>query len=141
MTSTQAGLMLLVPVRGNRCVWTTQDLDAIRAYVGRFDGREVRVNFSPPKRSRSTAQNRFYWSVPVGMIAQHTGHTPEEVHEFLKAQFLPRQFITIGQREVSVPKSSTDLDTVSFEVYLEHIRAFAAQQLGLNIPLPNEVTI
>jgi len=37
-------------------------------------------------------------------------------------------------------KSTTELNTLEFEQYVERCRFFMQQELGINTPLPNEVT-
>ncbi len=132
-------LLITLDVAGGKCQWTTDALERIKNYLWRFDGRKVQVRFEPPKRTRSTRQNSYLWGVCYSMIANETGHDPEEVHKWMSLKFLPRQFITIAGEEQEVTKSTTGLDTREFEIYTERVRAFAAQELGLNIPLPNEL--
>jgi hypothetical protein len=68
------------------------------------------------------------------MIAEETGHEPDEVHEFLKLQFLKKNLDKLGD----VAKSSTELNTLEFEEYAEKCRRWASVFLNLNIPEPNE---
>ena len=89
-------------------------------------------------KSRFTRQNSYMWSVVYQAIADYTGHSTEEVHEFCKQMFLPRKFVQIGKREREVTKSTTDLGTVEMEEYLMRVRVFANQELGIIVPLPNE---
>lgn len=91
-------------------------------------------------KPRSSNQNRYLWSVVYQLIAEHTGHSSEEVHAFMKARFLPRRFIKIGGREELAEKSTTDLTTAEFEEYAMRVRVFASQELGIQVPLPNEAT-
>lgn len=92
-------------------------------------------------RGRSNNQNRYYWSVVLGLIAEETGHTTEELHEFLKSMFLPRTFIQVGKREREIVKSTTDLSTADMEGFLTRVRVFASQELNVFIPLPNEAPL
>lgn len=93
-------------------------------------------------KGRSNPQNSYYWSVCVGMISEHTGFTPEEVHEILKNKFLsePKTLkLNSSPQLVFVTKSTTELDTRTFEEYLSRIRMFASQELSIYIPNPNEI--
>lgn len=72
------------------------------------------------------------------MIADFTGHDTEEVHEYCKMKFLPRHSVTIANEECQVSKSTTRLTTDEIEEYLNRVRVFAANELSLTIPLPNE---
>ncbi len=132
------GISLLINVVGGKCQWTDRDVQTLSDYVGRFDGRQVRIMARPPHRTRSVRQNAYYWGVVLTTIGNECGHTSEEVHEFCKQKFLPRAFIMIANEEREVFKSTTDLTAQEFELYLERVRAWAAQELRLNIPLPNE---
>jgi hypothetical protein len=93
---------------------------------------------STPSKTRSNNQNAYMWGVCYSMIADETGHTCEEVHEFLKAKLLPREYLMIGKETQQVTKSTAQLSTDMMEAYLEQVRAFAATELGLHIPLPHE---
>lgn len=133
-------LSMLIAVAEGKLLPTTSQKDMIRGYLARFvSGSPVQVNFSPPSRGRTTKQNGYYWGVVLSMIATETGHTSEECHEYFKSLLLPRMFVTIAGKERSVPKSTTELTTVEMEQYLERIRAFAAAELRMNVPLPGEV--
>src|SRR3990167_6512749 len=107
-------------------------------YLKRNEGQLVRITFSKQEKGRSNNQNAYMWGVVLTMIAAETGHTTEEIHEFFKSMFLPRSFITIGKTTEQLVKSSTPLSTTDMEDYLERIRAFAAAELNMVIPLPNE---
>lgn len=113
-------------------------LRRLAAFYKLNDGKTVQITVRETGKPRSNNQNRYYWSICVGMIADETGHTAEEVHEFLKAKLLPRYTVTIASESISATKSTSDLSTDQFETFLNHVRAFAAIELGLTIPLPNE---
>jgi len=104
-------------------------------HVRGFAGQPVEVIVRKVRSQRSGKQNRYYWPVVVGLLAEHCGYTPEEMHEALKWKFL--------RTEVDSPlptvRSTTSLSTVEFEEYQEQIRIWASSDLGVYIPLPNEV--
>lgn len=92
-------------------------------------------------KRRSNKQNSYYWGVCLPLISEHTGFLPEEVHEILKRRFLTEQRVLKTKRSiefVDVPKSTTTLDTVSYEQFMSNVRMFASQELGISIPEPNE---
>lgn len=108
------------------------------AYLKNHDGDYIRMEYSQPVKGRSSNQNKYYWGVIMTMIAAETGHTTEEIHEYCKAKFLPRIFLKIGNEEQELTKSTTTLSTMDMEDYHERIRSFAATELNITIPLPNE---
>ena len=69
-------------------------------------------------------------------IAESTGNSTEDIHVVLRDRLLPRKFITLGSKEVEVRKTTTDLTTEEFTLYLEAVRAWAATELGITMPDP-----
>lgn len=87
------------------------------------------------KSKRSLSQNAYYWGVVIKIMSDDTGFTPDEMHQALKHQFL--LYFKEGK---AFTKSTKSLDTKEFEKYAEQCRMFGSENLGLVIPLPNEVT-
>lgn len=92
-------------------------------------GKVVRIERQEPVRSMS--QHRFYW-VYLDVIANETGHTPEELHAWAKAKFLPRKFATVLGTDVELDKTTTKLSKLEFGEYLEKICA----ETGVPLPDP-----
>lgn len=113
---------------------------SLNAKLRSLEGKYARVSIRQEGKVRSLNQNAYLWGVVYSMISAESGHTTEEVHEYMKATFLPRHFIRLGdsRKEQQIGKSTTTLTTTEFEEYLQRIRAFAAQELNLVIPLPHE---
>ncbi len=98
------------------------------------------------KEKRSNPQNRFYFGVVVDLVRRglkDLGWEPktcsaEAVHEMLK-----REYLTVDEHVkdgvfLKRTRSTTELDTAEFSQYLEHCKQFAAENLGVLIPDPNE---
>jgi hypothetical protein len=109
--------------------------------------RDCELTLTIEKRhaTRSMAQNAWYWSGIVGAISEHTGYTPDEVHELLKAKFLPKRLAIADGNGVVVDElviggSTTKLNKIEFGEYIERIRHWAAETLDFVIhdPLPLE---
>jgi len=107
---------------------------------------ELHIVIEKKHATRSLAQNAYYFAGVVGSISEHTGYTPEEVHEFLKAKFLPKRVTLADQHgelveEVVIGRSTTTLNKIEFGEYIERIRQWAAETLDLDIkdPLPLEM--
>jgi hypothetical protein len=93
-------------------------------------------------RLRTTPENRYYWGVIVKLISDELGYTPEETHEILKHKFLKEIIklkIRSGIELAEITKSTTSLTTIDFETYLRQIREWASIDMGLWLPLPNEL--
>lgn len=100
------------------------------------------VIIQPYKMTRSKAQNALYW-MWVDHISTARNLEKDEVHLKLAFKFLPlQQFdkpLKIHGVEIGVfPKSTTKLNTHEFADYLNNIEAFAAQELDLLLPRPDE---
>ena len=74
------------------------------------------------------------WGVVYQLIADHTGSSPEDVHNHLKVEFL-----RVGGDKIPTTKSTTELSTVEMEDYLAKCRGWASRELGVYIPEPNEI--
>lgn len=131
-------LELTIPVQGGRLNPSPDQKARIAGFLARRGDKPVVVKIAKPVNSRSVRQNSYYWGCCLTLLAASTGHTTEELHIAIKDELLPRKFIKIGAKELEVRKSTADLDTAEFEQYLERFRAFAAAQLGIVIPMPNE---
>lgn len=91
--------------------------------------------------TRSPAANAFYWGVVVKMLADHTGYTPDEMHEILKAKFLPKELAITNRNgeivgEFVIGGSTTGLNKIQFGEFITNVRVWA-QELGVFIPDPD----
>lgn len=137
-TAIKDTLTLTIPVADSRLQpWDSHKM-VIAAFLSKCQG-QVKVTFARAKKVRSKPSNSFYWAVPVAMIADETGHDAEEIHEMLKELFLGRRFITVAGVEHEIPKSTAGLTQAEFTVYLDKVIGFAATELGMAIPGPNEI--
>jgi len=113
--------------------------------VRRFrDDQEVEILITVRRATRSIQQNRWYWGVIVQLLSDHTGHTPDEIHDLLKAKFIPKRLaVQDGNGEVVdeyvLGGSTRKMSTAEFGEYCEAIRAWAFEKLDVQIPGPNEL--
>lgn len=111
--------------------------------IARLDDRwELEVTVTRLRATRSPQANRYYWGVVMEALSQHTGYTPEEMHELCKAQFLPRKLaVSDGNGEVVgefvLGGSTRSLKTNEFYEYVERVRQWAAE-LDCYVPDPRE---
>ena len=110
-----------------------------------LEGQNVHVTIGKIKGLRTEQQMRYYWGVVVKMIADYTGDDIDTIHEFCKDKFAPRKTIAVnmsrGRKESRVvPGCTHDLFKDNFFTdYVDHIRQWAAQELEVVIPDPNQV--
>lgn len=97
------------------------------------DGRYVWSMPEKESRTRSKEQNGYYWKVICNLVSDHTGYTPDESHQEMASLFL--SYEKDGKTFV---KSTTKLKTAEFEDYMESCRRWAAVELQIYLPMPNE---
>jgi len=112
--------------------------DRYERYLTTLEGQRVNVEVKKFKKDRTPPQLKYYWAVPVRLISQHTGYEEEEVHSILKQMFL-KCINKDGYEYVkSLSKMARQVDTVDMNGFIEAIQRWAAQELSLYIPDPNE---
>ena len=134
---------MITPIFLGKVNNSTLQLDTpekFRDYLYTLKDKQVECVVRLPRKDRSIDENAYYWKVVVGLISEHTGYTPEEVHEFLKLKFLSKIIVMAGKDE-RIPRSSTSLSTLEWEKWMTEIREWAAQELSLVIPEPNQIEV
>ncbi len=127
-------LTLTIPVDGDELRPSALQAANMLGFLRGRNGKTVTVTFERPYEKRTDAQNRYYWGVVLTIIGNHTGNATEDLHEVIKAKFLPRKFITLGGREIEIDKSTKKLSVQEFTQYLDLVRAWAGQELGIEFP-------
>ncbi len=110
--------------------------------LGRWRDTEVVVTIKKAQATRSALQNAYYFGVVVKLLSDHTGFSPLETHEVLKAQHLPRELAANGENgrlmgDYVIGGSTSKLDKLQFIAYLEAIVTWAAETLNVVIPDPD----
>ena len=103
------------------------------------EGKQVYLTVAPYTKSRSEAQNNYYWGVVIKILSEETGFSADEMHEVLKNMFLVKVREDLKGRTFPVGVSTTKLTTAEFEEFLAKVREWASIELNCYIPEPNEV--
>ncbi len=91
------------------------------------------------KAQRTLQQSRYYFGVVLAYLSEETGFTKDEAHQLMQRMFLKyAKDVSDGTSEMFV-RSTTSLNTVEMNEYIEQIRIFAVSELGCYIPEPNEI--
>jgi hypothetical protein len=109
--------------------------DRFASAVRDFEGKRVTVTVEKLEPRRSLAQNAKMWAAydkARKELADDSGHTKDELHEFLKDLYCPETEIAI-RGVVRRVKSTRLLTKPQMSEYLERCFAFFAQQ-GIYIP-------
>lgn len=96
------------------------------------------------RRGRTLNQNDWLWGCvyPIlldGLLDAGWEFTSlEQVHEFFKKQIAHDQVVNRHTGEiVEIPTSTATMDTQQFTAYVEALRNYAAEFLGVTIPDPD----
>jgi len=100
------------------------------------------LTVSKLRATRSRQANRYWWGVVVHVLSEHTGFTPEEIHEWAKAKFIPKRLALLNgngdvQDEYVIGGSTRKMSVSEFYDFVETVRLFANEHLDLHIPPPD----
>lgn len=114
----------------------------MRAYFKELDfSKPWKVTIESYARRRTTGQNALMWkwiNEVADYVCEHTGMDSDDVHEFFKGKFLNAKIITIAGQEVE-SKSTKHLTTREMGEYMDRIHAWASTELGLTLPIPEDL--
>lgn len=119
-----------------------QNRRAFDQRIARFDDRWIlEVTVKRLRATRSQQQNRYWWGVCVDLVSEHTGYSPEEVHEIAKQLFIPKRLaIADGNGEIHgefvIGGSTRQMNTLQFSEFTERFKQWAAETLDVVIPDP-----
>ena len=94
------------------------------------DGQIWDVRVKPYEKKRSLEANRRLWALHK-LAAEATGHSVDELHELMKAKFLPRAFVKVGGFEREVPSRSSKLSVKEFRDFMERVEEFYIAELSV----------
>lgn len=114
------------------------DRQTIVDYLNRLpEGKAFEVSIRLHKEKRSNPQNNLYHSW-LNIICKETKNDHETVHKALAKMFLGVEVSEFGGQRIAKVKSTTTLNTEEFTEYLNNIEAFAATELGIILPHPDD---
>ena len=114
--------------------------DKFKEYLSGLEDKDIVLVVKKEEYNRTLAENRYYHGVIVKMVSKEMAIIPSAAHEFLKSLFL-KIGVEIKGKRFEMVGSTADLSIGEFEDYCEKIRNWAADELDLYIPLPNEISL
>lgn len=111
------------------------DRESFSRAMRSFKRGRVTVRIEVDRGKRTARQNRYYRLV-LGLISDHTGHDPDELHELFKHRFLQPEAHTVLGEEIEI-WTTTSEDRDSFWEYVDRIRRFALIDLSVETPDPD----
>jgi hypothetical protein len=124
--------------------------------LAKIEGHDVEIIVNSI-RLRSNPQNRYYWGALIYMIREElenagyqagdirtgeTGNlTRDLVHDLMRDMFAKKEVFhpETGRVIAVTKKSTTEMTTKEFKVYIDNIRQWAAETLQLDIPDPTHL--
>lgn len=91
-----------------------------------------RVEIKRHQERRTLSQNKLLWAIYTE-IANETGHSSEEIHEYCKATFLPKRIVSFDGKDYEIVGSTAELDKPAFSEYVERVTAWAASDFGITV--------
>jgi len=109
------------------------NLESYKEYLLTIDG-DVEVIVRKPIKRKTNPQLRYLFGVVYKMISEHTGMDIEEVDMAMKMMFALNT-------DTAIPtvKLKRNMSTTEVMEFTERTKRWAAEDLGLYIPEPNEV--
>jgi len=110
-----------------------------------FKEGSLEIAVREPRVYRSSQQNRYYWGVLIPVVMdglKEAGNyfDRQETHELLKHRFLTEDVIVNGEKVIEGARSTTKLTQREMNDYMDSVRAWAYEYLGITIPVQGEQT-
>lgn len=119
---------------------STPDKARLWALLRSLEGKH-RISICRYRGRRSDRQNRYYWPCFVVPLARKLREqqviTDSTVHELLKSKFLKQSVVCPTGEVIDVTRSTTDLTTEEFNIYLDHCAEWLADFFDIIVPSPS----
>lgn len=131
---------------------TVRNLPAMAKEISTWKDGEGLMRLERAKATRTAAQNAYLWAVinkdvwtkpnVSGRSLQEDGWTIEDVHEFLKARFLPKHLCVVDHNgevldDLVVGGSTVKLSKEAFTEYVANIQQWASEKFGIVLDDPD----
>ena len=119
------------------------DLRPLINWLSRALDGTYKIDVKMVRRRRTIDQNGWLWGCIYPLLRQALNAqgwefvTDEQVHKFFKAQIANDKVINKHTGEIiEIPRSTKEMDTVTFSTYCDQLREYGRQFLGVEIPDP-----
>ena len=121
-------------------IFKMRDRQGFEAAMALFKDGEVIASFTPAteKAWRSLQANRFMWIV-FTLIAAETGHTKDEIHDWMCQKFLTYPVDVVDPQTgevtvVEVTRGTSRLKSGEHAHFLDEVIQWAGEWLGMELP-------
>lgn len=105
---------------------------AIKVTTLPADG-SYQITIQKVSTNRSLNQNNLYWQW-LTIISDNTGNDVNELHTYFKTVFLGMKTTEVFGRVIETVSDSHTLSVSEFANYMTQVQAFAASELGIELP-------
>jgi hypothetical protein len=102
-----------------------------------LEGKRIELIVRKETTTRSNQQNKYMWGVVYAIISEQTGYDPEQVHDAMKVKFASKHL----DNGLVITERTSKMDTARMTQYIDDIKRWAAEFLGLYIPDAGEVVL
>ena len=102
-----------------------------------LEGKRVEVIVRKETKTRTSQQNRYLFGVVYAIISDCTGYDPEQVHDAMKVKFASQHL----DNGLVITERTSKMTTERMTQYIDDIKRWAAEFLGLYIPDAGEITL
>ncbi len=103
-----------------------------RGMLQQYEDTEITITVEKKRKKRSAEQLGYLWGVVYPTISEHTGHSPEELHEIYKAKFLKKKVLWRGAG-ITVLNSTSKLTANEMAEFVTNIIVDAGE-MEIEIP-------
>lgn len=103
-----------------------------KGMLQQFNNAPVVLTLERKVNSRSKGQLGYYWGIILQHISEHTGHTPEDLHDIFKMKYLRRKKVWRGSALLTVGSTSS-LSSNEMSEFMQNI-ILEANEMGIEIP-------
>jgi len=122
----------------------TRNRNQLTEAIKSFEGNTIAITIDKAKKKRSNPQNSFLWGCCYPIVQnclKETGNnfTIDNVHDLLKMKFLKESVLVNEETGECIEriKSTTELSTTDFCLYVSEIQKFTEEWFGVLIPHPS----
>jgi len=117
------------------------DWERVATESWHFGDKMIEVEVREWSKDKSRPYEKWYWGVALKLASEHTGYTPDELHQINKARHLAKMVTDpMTGKEITIMRgtSDADFDFHQQKEFYEAVQRDYAETLGLVIPDPNE---
>jgi predicted small secreted protein len=108
-----------------------------KAFFKKTNADEAVISIKPNSYTRTSQQNRLYHSL-VDQVRFETNNTKRAIKIYCQSEFLETRIEEVAGKSKVVLKSTTELTTKEMGLFLDDVIAWAENDLGMQLNLPDD---